>query len=56
MAAVLPNIIGTTVPYAVEDIALSAGGRILVGTRPNLDGQGGATILYSDAGLQAAGL
>jgi photosystem II stability/assembly factor-like uncharacterized protein len=47
---VLPNIIGTTVPYAVEDIALSAGGRILVGTRPNLDGQGGATILYSDAG------
>jgi len=49
---VLPNIPGmASVPYAVSDIVESVGGRIFVGTRPNLDGNGGATILYSDDGL-----
>jgi hypothetical protein len=47
---VLPDITGYTQPYAVQDIALGTDGRIYIGTRPNLDGQGGATILFSDAG------
>jgi len=47
---VLPNIIGKTIPYTVQDIALGADGRIYTGTRPNLNGDGGATLLYSDAG------
>ncbi|MEI7983711.1 MAG: hypothetical protein WCI71_18835, partial [Bacteroidota bacterium] len=48
---VLPIISGTSVPYTVSDIAISSdGARIFVGTRPNLNSQGGATILYSDAG------
>jgi photosystem II stability/assembly factor-like uncharacterized protein len=49
---VLPNIIGHAVPYAVEDITIAGdSSRIYVGTRPNLDGNGAATILYSDSGL-----
>ena len=47
---VLPVIPGTTSPYAVQDIALGADGRIYAGTRPNLNGEGGAVILLSDAG------
>jgi len=48
---VLPDISGTTVPYAVSEIVLSSDAtRIFVGTRPNLNGEGGATILYSDLG------
>lgn len=49
---VLPNIIGHTVPYAVSDITISSdSSRIYVGTRPNLDGNGAATLIYSDSGL-----
>jgi hypothetical protein len=48
---VLPNIPTHTVPYCVSDIAIGADGRIFVGTRPNLDGAGGATFMYSDSGL-----
>lgn len=51
---VLPDIIGKTMPYAVEDIALGAGGRIYIGSRPNLNGDGGATLLYSDAGTSGS--
>jgi photosystem II stability/assembly factor-like uncharacterized protein len=47
---VLPNISGLTVPYTVSDMAESSNGRIFIGTRPNLDGNGGATLLYSDNG------
>jgi len=47
---VLPNITGLDIPYAPSDIALGADGRIYVGTGRNIDGQGGATILYSDLG------
>jgi hypothetical protein len=47
---VLPNITGYSQPYSVEDIVLGADGRIYIGTRPNLDGQGAATILRSDSG------
>jgi photosystem II stability/assembly factor-like uncharacterized protein len=47
---VLPDINGGDVPYAVSDIAVGADGRIYVGTRPNLSGAGGATLLYSDYG------
>jgi len=48
---VLPDIFGSDVPYAPSDIEMGADGRIYVGTRPNLDDDGGATILYSDTGL-----
>ncbi len=48
---VLPLIDGTNKPYAVADIEITAGNRIMVGSMPNLDGEGGATILYSDEGI-----
>lgn len=49
---VLPNITGHTVPYAVSDITIAGdSSRIYVGTRPNLNGDGAATLLYSDSGL-----
>jgi len=51
---VLPDITGYNQPYAVEDIAIGADGRLYVGTRPNLDGQGGATLLRSDAGTMGS--
>lgn len=47
---VLPNIEGQSSPYAVSDVALGSDGRIYVGSRPNLAGEGGAVLLYSDAG------
>jgi len=47
---VLPDIPGFEVPYATADIEIGADGRIFVGTMPNLSGEGGATILYSDEG------
>ncbi|MCK9421127.1 MAG: T9SS type A sorting domain-containing protein [Bacteroidales bacterium] len=49
---VLPLISGSTVPYCVSDIALGSDNRIYVGTRPNLDGEGGAILLYSNDGFQ----
>jgi photosystem II stability/assembly factor-like uncharacterized protein len=48
---VLPLIEGTNYPYAVADIEITAGDRIMIGSMPNLEGDGGATILYSDEGL-----
>ncbi|MBE0646631.1 MAG: T9SS type A sorting domain-containing protein [Bacteroidales bacterium] len=48
---VLPDIYGSNVPYAPADIEQGADGRIYIGSRPNLDDEGGATILYSDSGL-----
>lgn len=47
---VLPNIEGEDVPYAPADLEIGPSGRIFVGTLKNLDGDGGATILYSDSG------
>jgi len=47
---VLPIIDGQTVPYSPSDIELAASGRIFVGTYRNIDGYGGASILYSDNG------
>ncbi len=47
---VLPDIPGENVPYAVADIEIAANGRIFVGTSENLNGVGGAIILYSDQG------
>jgi len=47
---VLPNIIGSTVPYAPSDIKISSSGRIFVGTMRNLADDGGSTILFSDTG------
>jgi hypothetical protein len=48
---VLPYMVGTGKPYAVSDIAITEDGTtIIVGTLPNTDGQGGATILCSNTG------
>ena len=47
---VLPNIPGTNTPFAVSDIEIAENGRIFVGTMKNLNGLGGATILFSDIG------
>jgi len=42
----------TNESYTPSDIEISANGRIFVGTMENLNGLGGATILYSDSGLE----
>ena len=47
---VLPNIQGQTVPYSPSDVVMNSNGRIFVGTMPNLENKGAASILYSDAG------
>ena len=51
---VLPNIYNESTPYAPSDIEVGADGRIFVGTMKNLDGEGGAVILYSDSGLSGS--
>ncbi len=48
---VLPDIPDTDSPYTPADIEIAANGRIFVGTMENLDGLGGATVLFSDSGL-----
>lgn len=48
---VLPDIPGHAVPFSVSDIAIAADGRIYIGSRPNLDGNGAATLFFSDTGL-----
>jgi hypothetical protein len=48
---VMPNIVGSNVPYTVSDIVLGSDDRIYVGSRPNLDDEGGATLLWSDDGI-----
>ena len=47
---VLPNITDLEIPYAISDIEIGADGRLYVGSMPNINGDGGATIFYSDAG------
>jgi len=47
---VLPEITELDVPYAPSDIEFGSDGRIYVGSMQNIDGEGGATILYSDEG------
>jgi len=51
---VLPDITGLETPYSPSDIELGASGRIFVGTMQNIEGQGGATILYSDEGTSGS--
>ena len=48
---VMPYIALTNHPYAVADIEITANNRIMIGSMANLNGEGGATILYSDLGL-----
>ena len=48
---VLPDIYGSNVPYSPACIEEGPDGRIFIGSRPNLNDEGGATILYSDSGL-----
>lgn len=47
---VLPNITDLDIPYTPADIVETADGRIIVGSAQNINGEGGATILYSDEG------
>jgi len=47
---VAPSIPGTNDPYAVADIEITENGRIFIGTKRNLNEEGGATILFSDSG------
>ena len=47
---VLPNITGLNIPYTPDDIEFGADGRIYLGTMHNIDGDGGACILFSDDG------
>ena len=47
---VLPDITGHSEPYAPSDIEIGSDGRIYVGTMKNLNGVGGATLLFSDEG------
>jgi len=49
---VLPDITELEIPYAPSDIEIAADGRMFVGTMQNIEGEGGATILYSDEGTQ----
>ncbi len=53
---VLPLIPSTSEdePYTPADIEITSDGRIFVGTMENLNGNGGATILYSDSGLSGS--
>lgn len=51
---VLPDIDGLTVPYSPADLDVGPEGRIFVGTLKNLDGDGGATILFSDEGTSGS--
>ncbi len=48
---VLPSIFQfTDIPFTPADIEIASNGRIFVGTMENLDGVGGATVLFSDSG------
>jgi len=51
---VLPNITGLNTPYTPDDIEFGADGRIYVGTMRNINGEGGATILFSDLGTSGS--
>ncbi len=53
---VLPSIPQsvTNKPYTPADIEISSNGRIFIGTMENLNKKGGATILYSDTGLEGS--
>ncbi len=47
---VLPIIEGDTLPYTPNDVLIGNDGKIYVGTIPNINGKGGATILISETG------
>lgn len=51
---VLPEIEGDTLPFTPSDIELGADGKIYVGTMPNLNGNGGATVLMSEDGTSGS--
>lgn len=50
---IIPNTL-TNKPYAPADIEIASNGRIFIGTMENLEKKGGATILYSDTGLEGS--
>lgn len=50
---VLPYI-SNEIPYTPADIEIGPDGRIYIGTMRNIDGEGGAVILYSDLGTSGS--
>lgn len=48
---VLPDVIGENETFGPADLEITVEGRIFVGTMKNMNGDGGATILYSDEGI-----
>lgn len=51
---VLPNITGLNIPFTPSDVEIGADGRIYIGSMRNIDGNGGAVILFSDDGTQGS--
>ncbi len=51
---VLPDIQGDTLSFAPADIEIAANNRIFIGTLKNIEGNGGANILWSDTGLKGS--
>lgn len=51
---VLPNITDLEIPYTPADIEIGADGRIYIGSMRNIDGNGGATLLFSDDGIEGS--
>jgi len=49
---VLPSIQGVFTPYLPSDIEITSNGRIFVGTMPDKNREGGATLFYSDSGMK----
>jgi len=49
---VLPDIPGVFKPYLPSDIEIASNGRIFVGTMPDQNRKGGATLFYSDSGMK----
>ena len=48
----LPAKSNPQTPFSVSDISMGADGRIYVGSRPNINGNGAAGIFWSDSGLK----
>lgn len=51
---VLPDIEGFNIPYSVSDIEISTDGKLYVGTKQNVDLEGGGVILTSESGTSGS--
>jgi photosystem II stability/assembly factor-like uncharacterized protein len=48
---VFPEMPGTSEPYSPSDLEIGPNGRIYAGSMPDINGEGGAVLFYSDSGL-----